>query len=87
MAALYLIGITTSFSKDNNGTTDTTMEILATDGHDVVSGVTTGDFAFGLANRIDVVVDIDPDDDRDILITGVQMAPFMAIKNPHSATL
>lgn len=74
--------ITTLFSKDNNGTTDTTMEILATDGHDVVPGVTTGDFALGLANRIDVVVDIDPDDDRDILITGVQMAPFMAIKNP-----
>lgn len=41
MAALYLIGITTLFSKDNNGTTDTTMEILATDGHDVVSGVTS----------------------------------------------
>jgi len=74
--------ITTSFSKDNNGTTNTIMEILATDGQDVVSGVTTGDFALGLANRIDVVVKIDPDDDRDILITGVQMAPFSDIKNP-----
>lgn len=74
--------ITTSFSKDNNGTTDTTMEILATDGQDVIPYVTTGDFALGLANRIDVVVKLKPKDDRDILITCVQMAPFADITNP-----
>jgi len=64
-----------------NGTNITTgMEILATDGEDVVRGVKKDIFVLGLANRIDVLVDIDPD--RDILITGIQMKHSGNVTDP-----
>mmetsp|Transcript_13590 Transcript_13590/g.19438 ORF Transcript_13590/g.19438 Transcript_13590/m.19438 type:complete len:428 (-) Transcript_13590:124-1407(-) len=65
--------ITNSFAEKNNGT-KVTMEIMATDGHDVRRGVKRNEFVLGLANRIDVLLDLrDVDDSKDILITAVQM--------------
>jgi len=64
-----------------NGTNITTgMEILATDGDDVERGVKRDIFVLGLANRIDVLVDIDPD--RDVLITGIQMKHSGDVRDP-----
>lgn len=65
--------ITNSFAESNNAT-KVPMEILATDGDDVVRGVKRDDFVLGLANRIDVSLDLTGiDDTKDILITAVQM--------------
>jgi len=81
--------ITTSFADKNdidgnpiNGKAPK-MQVSATDGMDVVlTGDTVDEFPLGLANRIDVLVDIDPDSNKDYLITAVQMAPFGDLKNP-----
>lgn len=65
--------IANSFAEKNNGT-KVTMEIMATDGQDVVRGVKRNEFVLGLANRIDVLLDLrDVDDNKDILITAIQM--------------
>jgi len=73
--------ITTTFSEENNGT-NASMEILATDGQDVERGVKRNEFVLGLANRIDVLLNIDRVEDRDVLITGMQMKHSGNVRDP-----
>jgi len=56
------------------------MEILATDGNDVKRGTYRKEFVLGLANRIDVLVEVDPN--RDMLMTGTQMRHSGNVKDP-----
>ncbi len=75
--------IKATYSDDSGFVTDANMEILATDGNDVErndTGIST--FLLGLANRIDILVQIDSMIKRDILITAVQMASFGSVTNP-----
>ena len=67
---------TATLSPVFNKKVDPSMEILATDGQDVIrKGVKKeSDFVLGLANRIDVLLTVDPK--RDVLIAGIQMPPF-----------
>ena len=77
---------TLSWNKDTSNpvfdkASDAYMEVVATDGQDVVrEGDQESTFVLGLANRIDVLLKVDPT--RDILIAGLQMAPFMNISKP-----
>ena len=71
--------ITDSFSETNGGV-NATMELLATDGQDVVRGITRREFVLGLANRIDVLIKVDPT--RDTVITGVQMKHSGNVTSP-----
>lgn len=66
--------ITSKFSKDYKGADNVDMEILATDGQDVSDGIKKDTFVLGLANRLDVLVEVDPN--KDILITAIQMPSF-----------
>jgi len=56
------------------------MEILATDGHDVERGQFTTKFVLGLANRFDILVKLE--DDQDLLITAIQMKHSGDVVNP-----
>jgi len=65
---------------DGTNLTEGGMEILATDGQDVERGVYRKKFVLGLANRIDVLVKIEPN--RDMLITGIQMKHSGNVRDP-----
>mmetsp|Transcript_11832 Transcript_11832/g.27086 ORF Transcript_11832/g.27086 Transcript_11832/m.27086 type:complete len:747 (+) Transcript_11832:402-2642(+) len=64
-----------------NISSDSAMEILATDGQDVVrDGKRKSTFILGLANRIDALIKVDPS--RDLLITGIQMKHSGNVTHP-----
>jgi len=75
--------ITNKFAKKNNGT-KVPMEIMATDGNDVARGVVRDEFVLGLANRIDVLLNLKDveDNTKDILITAVQMKHSNDVRDP-----
>lgn len=75
--------ITNSYAEKYNGT-KVSMEIMATDGNDVMRGdksVNRDEFVLGLANRIDVLLDL-TGVDKDILITAVQMKHSGNVTDP-----
>lgn len=74
--------ITNSYAEENNGT-KVSMEIIATDGNDVIRGKKRDEFVLGLANRIDVLLDLSKArGNEDILITAVQMKHSGNVTNP-----
>ena len=56
------------------------MEILASDGHDVERGKIKKEFVLGLANRSNVLVKLESN--RDMLITAIQMKHSGDVVNP-----
>lgn len=75
--------ITNRFAETYDGN-KVSMEIMATDGHDVSRGVKRDEFVLGLANRIDILLNLEEVDDssRDILITAIQMKHSGNVTSP-----
>ena len=71
--------ITNKYSERYGGA-NITMEILSTDGNDVVQNVTRREFVLGLANRIDVLIPVNST--HDTVITAIQMMHRGDVTNP-----